>query len=585
MASLDGSPGSSKVRVKLRPLDTHQTATNASTALQQPLVFHERVVVSPSSGKRKIVLSCRSSPQSPKKLKTDDMSTAPKCPSRSRKNKNNKNHSNNNSSRPNTPATNESVSDSDMDELSELTEELDSTSQIEGTAFEIEVKTSLRRLTTAFFGNKKMKEVGLIKRIVDIEKDIYGDGENEAGLKARVETLENITSSTSVISATASSSSDEASAVEVTRLQTTIKVLQQSNAFLTRVASRLQAANKSLHNEQCVQKNRQNYLNLHLGSVSPQENKSCKEEAAQFFQEILGLPQVKPSAFVKVYRKSKPHEFDETIKSDDGSPKKIHVTAPGVMFVGLESEFLRDQAMGKAQGLGGQRHAEFNYKYFVSSVECEATRATKDCHHVKIRDLVIANKNKPEGQKVHFQVRGDDFIVGGQLQKDFLQPPSEVDVTDTLSSKPKELEALRLYHSMDPLSENGNQFIAYAVRCRTMDKICLGYIKTYLEHPTASHVMMAYRIGPHTGSCDNGECKADGVLLKLVKSKNLKNVGLYVVCISNGQHLGQKWFDLISQVAEELLDFLLVNLVVTADHPPLVDSPMELHSSQDSGTG
>ena len=76
---------------------------------------------------------------------------------------------------------------------------------------------------------------------------------------------------------------------------------------------------------------------------------------------------------------------------------------------------------------------------------------------------------------------------------------------------------------MDPLSENGNQFIAYAVRCRTMDKVCLGYIKTYLEHPTASHVMMAYRIGPHTGSCDDGECKAGGVLLKLIKSKNLKN--------------------------------------------------------------
>ena len=241
-------------------------------------------MVSPSSGKRKIVLSCRSPPPSPKKLKIDDMSAAPKRLSRNRKNKNNKNNSNNNSSHPNTPATNESVSDSDMEELSELTEELDPTSQIEGTAFEIEVKTSLRRLTTAFFGNKKTREVGLIKRVGDVEKDIYGDGETKVGLKARVETLENNISSTSANSATTSSSSDAASPVEVAQLQTTIKVLQQSNAFLNGVASCLHAANKSLHNELCVQKDRQNYLNLHLGGMSPQENKSCKEEAAQFFQ-------------------------------------------------------------------------------------------------------------------------------------------------------------------------------------------------------------------------------------------------------------------------------------------------------------
>ena len=73
-----------------------------------------------------------------------------------------------------------------------------------------------------------------------------------------------------------------------------------------------------------------------------------------------------------------------------------------------------------------------------------------------------------------------------------------------------------------------------------MDEVCLGYVKMYLEHPTASHVMMAYRIGSHTGSCDDGEFKAGSILLKLIKMKNLKNVALYVVHVSNSQHLGQK---------------------------------------------
>ena len=96
------------------------------------------------------------------------------APNKHGHNKNkNKNTGSNSSSRPNTPAMSELVSDSDLDEIMD---DLDFENPIEGTDFEIEVKTSLCSLTTAFFGNPKTKKVGLIKRVSDVEKDLYGKG-------------------------------------------------------------------------------------------------------------------------------------------------------------------------------------------------------------------------------------------------------------------------------------------------------------------------------------------------------------------------------------------------------------------------
>ena len=60
-----------------------------------------------------------------------------------------------------------------------------------------------------------------------------------------------------------------------------------------------------------------------------------------------------------------------------------------------------------------------------------------------------------------------------------------------------------------------------------------------------------------------------------------KTLYAHVVRESNGQHLGGRHFELIEQVAEEMLDFLLVNSVVSDDCPPLVED-RELRSSQES---
>ena len=172
--------------------------------------------------------------------------------------------------------------------------------------------------------------------------------------------------------------------------------------------------------------------------------------------------------------------------------------------------------------------------------------------------------------------------LDGKLYKEFMQPQAFDEINKAMLERKPDLDQLKLYQSTAPLSEKGSHFTAFAVRCRRMDSVRLGYIKTFILNPTANHVMMAYRIGSYVGSCDDGEFQAGGRLLRLLRSKRLKNVAIYVVRECNGTQLGPRRFELIDQIAEELIDFLLVNSVISDDRPPLVETGDDIDNSQGS---
>ena len=287
--------------------------------------------------------------------------------------------------------------------------------------FQTEVRLTLKQINEALTGDGKSVS-GLVKCVKDIESDLYGGDKPEKGLKSRMGELEKKFNKCTVTPAAVTTSTvGSVQSDTVSKLQEKVSRLEQCNQVLLGVADKLQCKNKTLQNQLYVQKDHQNYLNLHLGGVHECEGKSIKEEVVAFFHDILEMTEVSEADIVKAHRKSEAREYEDTIEDDAGHAVTLQVVAPGVTFVRLQSEIIREQAMAKARLLGGKRHPEHNHKYFVAPVECEATKATKSKYKGKVRNLVQDNKAKMKKDTFYFQ--GENFYVNGELQQDAITPP------------------------------------------------------------------------------------------------------------------------------------------------------------------
>ena len=359
------------------------------------------------------------------------------------------------------------------------TEEEDVTSAL--SQMRIEIST----LTLAILGNGKERVKGIADRLNTIEKDIYGDKEAEKGLKHRVKVLE-----TKVLKGEVAAWGDAVSTSDYCTHDNELESLRATNAVLMGFTSRLQRSNKSLQNQLHVQQDKQNYLNLHLRGVAEMDDKSAQEQVAQFFREILELKSITEKDFVKVYRKSKPREYDEGIQDEAGHTMTLHVKAPGVMWVCLHSEILREHAMERACKLGGCRHPELNHKYFVNEVQCEAVQASKEKHHHEICDIQKKNRSGEEQTKYHFF--GKDFYVNGEKVCDTFTTPSYDEICSAMLHEKTGLENIDFYKS-DEVTCNRNVLTAFLLRTARIDVVCLAYIKAFILKPHAAHILLAYK--------------------------------------------------------------------------------------------
>ena len=133
-------------------------------------------------------------------------------------------------------------------------------------------------------------------------------------------------------------------------MQCEVVTLRATKKMLVGVTSKLQHNNKTLQNQLYIQQDRSNYLNLHLGGCEELEDKTCKEEAVAFFKNILQLKDISVKDFVKAHRKSSGNQYTEEVK-DGANVVKLKATAPGIMFVHMASENLREMAIQRACGL------------------------------------------------------------------------------------------------------------------------------------------------------------------------------------------------------------------------------------------
>ena len=457
------------------------------------------------------------------------------------------------------------------------------------------INKNLKVLAVALLGDEKQKILGMKSRLDTLENDVNRTDKKNPGLKSRVTNLEfkwaqhtkKPPTSTPVPAPTTSAA--EVGSVPVSSLQD-YELLQESYEVLKGFASKIQRSQKSLQNQVYIQQDRQNYLNLQLGGVTHVEDTTCRQQAVTFFKEILSIDEVAESDFVKAYRRSDPRSYTEETKDGSGKTVKLKVAAPGVMFVRLSSELLREQALARSRTLGGKRHPVHNHKYFVSKVECEAVKATKEKHKDRVAKIHKDNKDFGKNDSYHFH--GQQFFVNGKLVQDVFSPPSYDEVLTAMREETTALKTLDL-HKTEPYIKDDNTFRAYGINTRRMDVVRLAYIKVYMLNPTAGHVMMSYRIGKHQGSCDDDEFKGGVRLLKVLQSQKFKNGAIFVTRHSQGRQLGSKRFDYISDVAKELIDFMKraasnnIDAALPPPDPALIErltSSQDVVSSQESAT-
>ena len=251
--------------------------------------------------------------------------------------------------------------------------------------YESWVKDTLGQLATnsgimlkQMLSDKEAKKAGVVERLTTVEEEIYGSkGKNKKGLTQRVEDLE-----TKAKMQSGSDSLIVDGTVSNVDLEQEVELLCLSNAFLVGAASKLQHDNKTLQNQLYIQQDRSNFLNLHLGGVEELPDVSCKAEAVAFFKNILQIKEVTEKDFIKAHCKSKANEYTEEVQDGDRT-LKLKVKAAGIMFVHMASEYLRELAIQKAQGLGGRRHTTLNH------ILCQNLNAKQYGHLRSVTNLVF----------------------------------------------------------------------------------------------------------------------------------------------------------------------------------------------------
>ena len=246
--------------------------------------------------------------------------------------KNNKNNKNNksNTAKKNTVSKSESDNESVIDMEKVVTQ----------AAFQMEVRHSFATITELLKGDGKEVK-GLVNHVETLEDKVNGTKE-APGLSTRIQALES--KAIRVQPPLPFPPVPSSSSADLAELRAKITILEQSNAVLMGASSCLQRRNKSLQNEVYVQKDKQNFLNLHFGGVQTLAEKSTREEVVQFCHDILKLPHVKEDDIVKAYHKSEVRELEETAEDESGQQVVLQVSMPGVMFMRLHSECLREQS-------------------------------------------------------------------------------------------------------------------------------------------------------------------------------------------------------------------------------------------------
>ena len=188
------------------------------------------------------------------------------------------------------------------------------------------------------------------------------------------------------------------------------------------------------------------------------------------------------------------------------------------------------------------------------------------------RDIYTENAARPTHQQEEMGYIGPSLYINSLPvpQAKPIHIPKAVEILDLAAETLNEVLKIRLQRG-ETITERNSRFISYAAQANDLEKIQETYLKVKLLHPTAHHIMCAYKLPKHVHPTfasdffDDGEHGGGRVLLQLLGDRS--NTVLFVVRYYGGQKLGADRFRCIEESAYMVLQQLSESLNIPASPP------------------
>ena len=328
---------------------------------------------------------------------------------------------------------------------------------------------------------------------------------------------------------------------EMSKIQSQLKVCQVQLKEVIGVTIRQDQIIQECkdHIEELTQK--VNRCNLMISGLDAYEGESCVEVVKSFFSSKLGIQQ------------------EIAIKEAFRVGKNKTVNRP--MIVQLQNPRDKGIIFKNTKKLRGVKNGS-NESYFVSDQLSGKKRAERQ----RVRQLMAVNRGL-ENTPLHLNMKTEcgELMVEGERYVKQLRAPSCREILK--ASREQRMARLDKEVSVSHHKTfNGQVLIGYTASVKTIDEANTTLAKIRGLHTDARHVICACRIpGKNFHMCqdyvDDNEHGGGSYLLNLLVNSEIQNRILIVVRSYDGQHIGEKRYQLMWEAAKSAVDHAPINEV------------------------
>ena len=239
----------------------------------------------------------------------------------------------------------------------------------------------------------------------------------------------------------------------------------------------------------------------------------------------------------------------------------IRVTLPPQMFVRC-SPSLRRRIEKNKRNLEGKTDPIDHHFYKIKAQLPDSYSAARQHFNPIVQDIITKNEGKEPRDQDTFAFRGAELLINGCPVKEAVAPPPRTDLLGITAENQSELNKIPL-PVLASVTEKKSRFFGFAVRAYSTKYIQEVYLRLRQLHPTANHIMLAYRVDCVEdisqilqGSCHDGESHGDVKLADVLLKSQMSNVAVFVVRYYGGIQLRGARLKHIADVGRNALNKL-----------------------------